>query len=274
MKAYLHPDAQHFLSHTELFRLKEIVRTNFISSIANSVATGSRTYKESFWWSVTHEDEVVGIAIRTAPFGYVFSPMPEDAVKYLMEEILVKDSTALEFAGPKKVINQVERCIGRDALEDEGELVYELKQLIEPETTGEIRLARESDYKLIYSWVLEFVQETEIQAFNLESVVKTNIQKGLNYLLEIDGQVVSFGGFHTPIEILGRKIGRVGPIFTPKEFRKNGYASLITSFITRILINEGAIVTLYTQAENPTSNKIYQNLGFLKIDENRRVKFN
>ena len=91
-------------------------------------------------------------------------------------------------------------------------------------------------------------------------------------MLIVDGQPVSLAGFHNPIELLGKKIGRVGPVYTPKEFRKNGYASLITAHVTKKVIEQDAIATLYTQAENPTSNKIYQELGYVLVDENRRIK--
>ena len=48
---------------------------------------------------------------------------------------------------------------------------------------------------------------------------------------------------------------------------------MITSYLTLMRISEGAIPTLYTQADNPTSNKIYQNLGYELVDEIRRIKF-
>lgn len=91
--------------------------------------------------------------------------------------------------------------------------------------------------------------------------------------MEIESAPVSLGGFATPVEVLGQKIGRVGPIYTPIDFRKLGYASVITSHITQLCIAESAIPTLYTQPDNSTSNKIYQNLGYELVDEIRRIKF-
>ena len=41
-----------FLSATEDFRSAEIVRTNLISGIANSVANGSRVYEAYYWWTI------------------------------------------------------------------------------------------------------------------------------------------------------------------------------------------------------------------------------
>ena len=264
--------AQEFLDATKDFRASELVRTNLISSIASSVASGVRKYEECFWWAALENEKIVGLAIRTAPFGYVISPMDSEVIEPLTSKIREVDSAAKEFAGPKVVIEQIEKLLAVPILEEEGELIYSLSQLKEPATVGEIRVANETDFDLIYKWMVDFIKETGIRAFDIESAVRNNIAKGFIFLLLIDGQPVSFAGFHDPVELLGKKIGRVGPVYTPKEFRKNGYASLITAHVTKKVIDQGAIATLYTQAGNPTSNKIYQELGYVLVDENRRIK--
>ena len=264
--------AQEFLEATKDFRAAELVRTNLISSIASSVATGVRKYEECFWWAALENEIVVGLAIRTAPFGYVFSPMGSEVIKPLISTIREVDEAANEFAGPKVVIDQIEKLLEVPVLEEEGELIYSLTQLKEPASIGEIRVANNADFDLIYGWMVDFIKETGIRAFDIESAVRNNIAKGFIYILFVDNQPVSFAGFHDPVELLGKKIGRVGPVYTPKEFRKNGYASLITAHVTKKVIEQDAIATLYTQAENPTSNKIYQELGYVLVDENRRIK--
>ena len=98
-----------FLSATEDLRSAEIVRTNLISGIANSVANGSRVYEAYYWQAVKEGDKTLGVAIRTAPYGYVFSPMPEAAIKMLMKEIQLVDPEVKEYSGPKPVINEIER---------------------------------------------------------------------------------------------------------------------------------------------------------------------
>lgn len=265
-------NARDFLDATKDFRASELVRTNLISSIASSVATGVREYEECFWWAALDNEKVVGLAIRTAPFGYVFSPMNPEVIGPLISKIREVDGVAKEFAGPKLVIDQVEKFLALPVLEEEGELIYSLTQLKEPASIGEIRVANNADFDLIYGWMVDFIKETGIRAFDIESAVRNNIAKGFIYILFVDNQPVSFAGFHDPVELLGKKIGRVGPVYTPKEFRKNGYASLITAHVTKKVIEQDAIATLYTQAENPTSNKIYQELGYVLVDENRRIK--
>lgn len=262
-----------FLSATEDLRSAEIIKTNLISSIANSVANGSHAYETCYWWAVKEGNKTVGVAIRTSPYGYVFSPISEEAIRILIKEIQVGDPNAKEFSGPRSVIDKIETILGVKPIESEGELIYKLTTLNPVTQQGHVKVATEAHYALILKWTKAFIAETGITSYNLERNVKNAIERGVYYLLEIEGVPVSLGGFAALVEVLGQKIGRVGPIYTPIEFRKRGYASVITSHITQLCIAKSAIPTLYTQSDNLTSNKIYQNLGYELIDEIRKIKF-
>lgn len=273
MEVLRYLSASEFLTATESFRKSDPIRTGLITSIANSVASGSRTYEGYFWWAVIGDGEVKGIAIRTLPFGYVFSPMALVVAKNLFEKIRVEDPSANEFAGPRDVIDYLETIAQILVQESESELIYENRELIPSLKIGTVRLATHADFDLVFQWMGEFINETGLRDFNLEGIVRGALQENRYYLLIVDEVPVSLGG-RSPIQSFdGFSIGRVGPIYTPRMYRKNGYASAVTSEITQILIGEGAMPTLYTQAENPTSNKIYQDLGYSFVAENRRILF-
>ena len=261
---------EEFLADTVDFRANDLVRTNLISSIATSVINGTRKYESYFWWSLKKGDEVVGLAIRTAPYGYVLSPMPYSMIPELIAGLATADPEAREFAGPKIVIDEIAKT--SEVLESEGELIYHLKSLNPSTLNCVVRVAKPDDFELILGWMKLFMFETQLTSFNLEGVIKNNLQNGNYYLLIVDSIPVSLGGISGIIELEDNLIGRVGPIYTPKEFRKKGYASAITSYVTQSLLDRGAIATLYTQAANPTSNKIYQELGYELVDENRKIK--
>ena len=262
--------AQEFLDSTADLRASDLVRTNLISSIASSVANGTRSYDAYFWWAAKELDKTLGMAIRTAPYGYVFSPMPEKVADELFDAITAYDTAATDFAGPKKVIDQLSERL--QVLESESELIYELKEFKPAKNIGFVRKAVSSDFAMILKWIRDFIAETELTSFNTESVVRSNIESGNYFLLEVDGVPVSLGGLVPAVSVMDKKIARIGPIYTPKEFRKQGYASAITSYLCELLVSKGVIATLYTQADNPTSNKIYQDLGFELVEESRRIK--
>jgi predicted GNAT family acetyltransferase len=56
---------------------------------------------------------------------------------------------------------------------------------------------------------------------------------------------------------------RIGPVYTPPDRRRRGYASSAVACASRRALAEGASrCMLFTDVANPTSNKIYASVGF------------
>jgi predicted GNAT family acetyltransferase len=56
---------------------------------------------------------------------------------------------------------------------------------------------------------------------------------------------------------------RVGPVYTPPERRGRGFGGAVTAAVSQAAIDAGvAEVLLYTDLANPTSNALYQHLGY------------
>jgi len=61
---------------------------------------------------------------------------------------------------------------------------------------------------------------------------------------------------------------RVGPVYTPPELRGHGYASAVTAAASLRAREAGAQeVLLYTDLANPTSNSIYQRIGYRPVED-------
>ncbi|GAA3545982.1 hypothetical protein GCM10022295_29820 [Streptomyces osmaniensis] len=59
---------------------------------------------------------------------------------------------------------------------------------------------------------------------------------------------------------------RVDPVYTPAHLRAHGYAAAVTGEVSRAALVSGATdVVLYTDPTNPTSNALYQRLGYVRI---------
>ena len=79
------------------------------------------------------------------------------------------------------------------------------------------------------------------------------------YLWEHDGRPVSMAGVTgpTPHGI------RVGPVYTPPAERGRGFGSALTAAASQAQLDDGRrFVFLFTDLDNPTSNKIYQAIGY------------
>jgi predicted GNAT family acetyltransferase len=55
----------------------------------------------------------------------------------------------------------------------------------------------------------------------------------------------------------------VSSVYTPPAFRKRGYASALVASLSALALENGKkFCTLYTDLSNPTSNSIYQKIGY------------
>ena len=67
--------------------------------------------------------------------------------------------------------------------------------------------------------------------------------------------------------------GTVNYVYTPKNLRGNGFASELVARLSQDILDSGKkAVFLYTQLDNPTSNKIYASLGFRVISDSWHIR--
>ncbi|MFI6963328.1 GNAT family N-acetyltransferase [Streptomyces sp. NPDC050255] len=59
---------------------------------------------------------------------------------------------------------------------------------------------------------------------------------------------------------------RVDPVYTPARLRGHGYAGAVTAEASRAALTAGATdVVLFTDPDNPTSNALYQRIGYVHV---------
>jgi predicted GNAT family acetyltransferase len=134
---------------------------------------------------------------------------------------------------------------------------------------GYLRRAGTVDRDLLVAWALAFYleanQQTDVE--RARSLAERNIEARLNtdpggYYLWIAGTPVSLAGCTgpTPNGI------RIGPVYTPPEHRNHGYASAAVAALSQLLLERGfRSCFLFTDLSNPTSNKIYQAVGYQPV---------
>jgi predicted GNAT family acetyltransferase len=282
MKVSLLQSPSEFLIQTEALRAADPFRTNIIGSVASSVANGSRTYERCFWWIITSASgEVIGAAMRTGPHGMVLTSMPKEALRELAQLVSQHDPDLPEIAGPAGVITefleayrQTETDQSKRLFEESGhELLYTLTHLHIPSVAGVMENATREDYKKIYAWYVEFGNEAGLLMPNLEESIEDGLNRGSLRFWRLENEIVSMAG-HAPLVITpSGTIGRIGPVYTPPIHRRHGYAGVLTAHLSQELMNQGVRVMLFTDAENPTSNSVYQKIGYELLDENKKFKF-
>ena len=82
---------------------------------------------------------------------------------------------------------------------------------------------------------------------------------GRNYLWTDDHAPVAMAAHSAP----AAGVARVGPVYTPAPMRRHGFGAAVTAATTEAALSAGAAhVVLYTDLSNPTSNGIYQAIGY------------
>ncbi len=138
---------------------------------------------------------------------------------------------------------------------------YELRQVIPARpVSGEMRLAEMIDIELAAQWTWEFTLEAmgEDDRAAARRNVEFKIRARELYFWQ-DGRPVSMAAAIRPT----RHGISVGAVYTPPAQRGRGYASALVAALSQQMLERGCrFVSLFTNLANPTSNKIYRDIGY------------
>ncbi|MDQ0581706.1 GNAT family N-acetyltransferase [Streptomyces rishiriensis] len=217
----------------------------------------------------TRDGEVGAVFFRTPPHWINVTPLTEEQADALaarlasaghrLPGISAESATAAAFAtawrrhaGPEPRLRRCERLYRLDRL-----------TVPAPAPEGAPRVATAADRDRLVRWFEEFG----------ESIGEGNRQDGggwadsriayggITFWESADGTPVSMAGV-TP-EVAGQI--RVAPVFTPAGLRGRGYAGAATAEVSRAARATGAEVLLFTDLANPTSNGLYQRIGYRPV---------
>ena len=139
---------------------------------------------------------------------------------------------------------------------------------------GRLRLAREGDRAVMTEWMTGFDSEAmgseagrrDMTAF-VDELLGSPDRTG--YIWE-DGVPVSMcqATGATPHGI------RIGAVYTPPDRRRRGYASALVAAVSQVELDRGRRwCFLFTDLANPTSNRIYQAIGYRPIRDIQMFRF-
>ncbi|MEU4803057.1 GNAT family N-acetyltransferase [Actinosynnema sp. NPDC023587] len=227
--------------------------------------------------TVTDHGELVAAALRTPPWPLVVSGVPVEWAGVVAEELAGDDLPGAQ--GPRAEVEAFVRewtaRTGGGAREVMAMRLFRLDELVAPTgIAGTSRRATEDDAELMVRWYLEFVDES-MPAEPDEEVawefVRGTLAIGAGHVLWLrDGEPVSWACAGPP----SSGMSRIGPVFTPGEHRRNGYAEAVTAATAQWAHQAGAEhVVLFADLANPTSNSIYQRIGFRPVGDAAEFAF-
>jgi predicted GNAT family acetyltransferase len=127
-----------------------------------------------------------------------------------------------------------------------------------------------TDRELLLHWLKSFHDDLGEPDHDPDKTVSDRISYGGLTLWELDGDPVSLAGASR----MESGVVRVAPVYTPPDLRGRGYAGAVTSVVTQAALATGADdVVLFTDVANPTSNGLYQRLGYRPIEDRVVMEF-
>jgi predicted GNAT family acetyltransferase len=255
-------DVARFYDLVEPLLMQHEAENNFelglIASLRNEPAN-----PEHVLATVQENETILAASVRTPPWPLTTTRAPDDAMDALAEWAHQNLPGLCEFAGPlvaaTRCASTFARFVGKTLNIRSMMRIFQIDRVIPPRPApGAMRVATEADLDLIVAWMNAFhIEIEEIHEIPRERIAQ-RVALGQFHLWQ-DPHPVSVAGWtgRTPNGV------RINAVYTPPEFRSRGYASNLAAALTqKMLSTDRKFCFLYTDASNPTSNRIYQQIGY------------
>ena len=270
---------QLFAEASENFLIQNEVENNLLFGIVETLVTQPERYTTTPYLALVYgENEPVIATLRTPPHSLVLSKAKD--TKAL--ELVARDLRETNLPGVSAAANEAEAfanvwqsLTGQSYSLTMPQRIYKLERVIPVQNVpGKLHLAGSKERPLLIKWVQAFHAEALSSGppQNPELVIDTYLNGKSRdfYLWEVGGKPVSLAGFSgpTPTGI------RVNAVFTPRSERRRGYASACVASLSQLLLDRGfAFCCLFTDLRNPTSNHIYQAIGYEAVCDVHAYRF-
>ena len=272
------------------------VTANVLATVLGSALSGASTFDDPLWLLLSQDGAPVGAGMNTLPRFLLLTPVPDgtaDEAAGLVCAEFARQGRALDVvAGTPAEAGAFARAwsaqTGRRAVTAMSQRMYELVELStarpvrsgaagQPGAAGQsgadgvARLAGADDLPLLEEWFEQFHAEAEPHGpRGNPEVLRARVRQGLVVLWIDAGTPVSMAGFNHA----SAGVARIGPVYTPPEHRRRGYAGAVTAAASQTALDRGAQrCMLYTDLANPTSNGVYQRLGYTPVADAIQYRF-
>jgi predicted GNAT family acetyltransferase len=252
----------------------EPVLHNVICSVLARATADPAHFTEAVWFAVEEAGRPVGVAIHTPPFPLGLTPMSDAALAALADVLARRRPDLSGVSGPGDAPTTFARLwterTGAVVASGMDQGMFRLDAVVpSPPAPGRLRTAVEEHRALLEKWFADFVAEAGATGGDIAAAVGRGLRLGALHLWE-DGPAVTMAGAMPAVA----GVVRVGPVYTPPEYRRRGYASSSVAAVSQQALDQGArACMLYTDLANPTSNAIYQRLGYRRVADAREIRF-
>ena len=268
------PDVREFLSRAAPLLLADEARHNLILGLAGTLRDRPDAWPDHAFWLVADGTGVTGAALRTRPLNLVLARGPVEAVVALARTI---DEPLPGVVGALPEVDRFVEATGAAAEVRFRQGIYALHEVVPPRRPpGAPRHATAADRPLLAAWWLAFAREALREPDPDRKRLAADLDRKLTdphggiAVWETRGRPVCAVGFGSPTP----NGIRIGPVYTPPEARGRGYGSALTAHVSGEQLARGRrFCFLYTDLANPTSNRIYEAIGYRRVCESVEYVF-
>lgn len=270
---------QAFAARVAPFLLRHEAAHNLLLGVPAELRQFPQIYPgPNYFAAVEQGGEVLLAALLTPPHALQLSLAPEPAaVELVAHDLLGSPLAPSHVSGPADVSRAFAEAwralTGQGARRSLALRIYRLEQVRPPAgVPGQMRRAAWGDVELLARWLEGFQQDTH--GASDPASARRAAERWLSspvrtlYLWE-DGEPAALAGVGGPTP----NGMRVSAVYTPPERRRRGYASALVAAASQAVLDSGrAFAFLFTDLANPTSNHIYQQIGYepvCDVDEYR-----
>jgi len=284
MKCYEFKDPNVFYKEVAPVLMKNEVINSLPLGILNALVTkpADHGFKERpFMAYIGEEHDPKLVLLMTPPNHLVLSGLDRNIEKLISIALDYIIQNRIEFPsviGISSIVNPfVEGCkerTGKNVKIDMSQRIYKLEKVDAiPISSGFLRVASKRDMNIVSDWITQFAREA-IHEDKDETFGRERAHRGIRnqslFVWEDSGKIVSMVSKTKPTE----NGITVSLVYTPQELRGKGYASSAVAALSQQLLDEGyKYCCLYTDLTNPTSNSIYQKIGYRPLADSMVYRF-
>jgi predicted GNAT family acetyltransferase len=262
-----------FLDHAEGTLLRDEARNNLLLTIPRSLMGQEHDLsgpEGPLYFAMVRDPPVtLGCAVRTPPNKLVLSGMPSEAADAIARDVaevyptlpavLAPPDVAEAFAAVWAPTHGVRPRVGMRSR------IYAIETLVPPTADrwpmGGARLATPADLGTLVSWMTDTAGPyTEPQA-----LARALVDQQAAMVWERDGTPMAMAAVvgTTPNGV------RIGAVYTPPAERGQGFGTAVTHAVTERALRQRKtrFAFLYADLANPTSNTIYQRIGYRPVGD-------
>ncbi len=283
MKVIIHESAKKFFEIIDPVLKGQEAANNLMLGLATRLAKAEEPADlPAVMMTVSNGQKLESAIVMTPPRGvvlYASADAPEEAINALVEALIVGGYPVPECNGPSAVSSLFAKIwakrTGQEAETKTALRAYELRRVCRPDgVPGSPRQPKVNELELVARWMYDFYRAVGEDHGPGADQVKKSVERVIAaqqaLLWEYQGQPASMALAVRPV----RGGIAISSVYTPPENRGHGFASACVAELSQRQLDNGKeFCCLYADLDNPTSNSIYQKIGYTPAGDSIHYRF-